>query len=712
MAIAPGMRIGKYELRRLLGQGGFGMVYVAHDTGLDRELAIKFLLPEHIGTPELLQRFFQEARSAAKIAHLGIVTVFECGVVEGTQTPDDGTAYIAMELLQGESLSDRLARVRQLPPDVAIEIARQVASALGAAHRAGIVHRDLKPDNIYLVPDPAAALGERVKVLDFGIAKLADAPQGKGVQTRSVMVFGTPRYMSPEQCRSAASVDPRSDIYALGCILFELLCGQPPFDGEPGELIAKHQLAPAPTVRTIRADIAPPVENAVTLMMAKQPEQRPQTMEQVIQLLDSSGGIPHGPSGGFTPAPGLAPTIGSMTPTPYHPAPATPWPGQATSQPPGYPQQPTSQPAAYPQGTQQPASYPPGTGPYPQTQPSAYPQGTQPRAPTEVPPPRKMWPLVLFGVVAVAAIIITIIATRGGGSETPIAKPKLDAGAIVAVGGSDAAAVVGDAPVAVATIDAGAVAITGDAAEPIDAAVEETATKQLRMRCLQLNATREWKQLAECATQLAAAKDPDAASFADEAKREVANEKIFADLQTALRAGNLAAAQHSLDELNPESVYRPEAQAAIDAAGKKAVTADERAAITLAKEGKCKELDALKAQAAKRSKAEGDAIKGLACTPHITPPPDKPCVASDLIDAANTELKNAQDSAALGLFEKAIECSMKNKQPIEPSTMRLTFTAACKSRNAVKAKQYWTQLGAIPQKNLKHLCLANGIDPE
>jgi eukaryotic-like serine/threonine-protein kinase len=716
MAIAPGMRIGKYELRRLLGQGGFGMVYVAHDIGLDRELAIKFLLPEHIGTPELLQRFFQEARSAAKIAHLGIVTVFECGVVEGTNTPDDGTAFIAMELLVGESLSDRLARVRQLPPDVAIEIARQVASALGAAHRAGIVHRDLKPDNIYLVPDPAAALGERVKVLDFGIAKLADAKAGNSVQTRSVMVFGTPRYMSPEQCRSAASVDPRSDIYALGCILFELLCGQPPFDGEPGELIAKHQLAPAPTARSIRPDLSPVLDHAVTVMMAKQPEHRPQTMDDVMHLLETCGGMAHGvaPSGGYAPVhAGMVPTAGSMTPHPgtYQPSSQPPGTWQPPSQPPS---QPSSQPSSQSPGQwQQPSSQPPGT--WQQTGPQA--QGTQPpaygRPPTEIPPPRKMWPFLVFGVLAVAAIVIAIVATR---SETqPVVAAKLDAGSVVAVGGD--AAVARDAAVVAVTIDAGVVA-TADAqlavvadAQVADAgAVDEAATK-LRTRCLELVAMRSWKELAECATQLAAAKDPDAPSFADQAKREVGNSKIFADLQTAVRAGNLTAAKHSFEELGPESVYRGDAQVLLDGAGKKAVTADERAAIALAKEGKCKELDALKAQAAKRSKEEGDSIRAVACTQHVDPPP-KPCDPFELIEQGNGQLKTQQNTAALAFFEQAIECNLKNHQPIEPATMRLAFTAACKMKNATKAKQYWTQLGKIPQHNLKRLCIDNGIDPE
>ena len=164
--LAPGTEIGKYVLGRKLGQGGFGVVFSAHDASLDREVALKFLHAEHTATPQMLQRFLQEARSAAKIAHPCIVTVYECGTMPTDAAGAAGAAYIAMELLVGESLTDRLARSGRLAPDAAIEVARQVASALDAAHRMGIVHRDLKPDNIFLVHDPAVRGGERTKVLD------------------------------------------------------------------------------------------------------------------------------------------------------------------------------------------------------------------------------------------------------------------------------------------------------------------------------------------------------------------------------------------------------------------------------------------------------------------------------------------------------------------------------------------------------------------
>jgi serine/threonine protein kinase len=297
-SLAAGQQVGKYLLGRKLGQGGFGVVFLAEDTSLDREVALKFLNPEHTATPQILHRFLQEARSAAKIAHPGIVTVFECGQVNDEASPAHGAAYIAMERLDGESLTSRLARSGMLAASSAMEIGRQVAAAVDAAHRAGIVHRDLKPDNIFLVPDPAVVTGERVKVLDFGIAKLGHSTTNS-MQTGSMMVFGTPRYMSPEQCKSAAHVDHRSDIYTLGCILFELVCGVPPFSGTAGELIGRHMFVEPPDVAALVPDTPPHLVALIAQMLAKEPDDRPQSMALIQRELESGGAL----------APGLAPTL-------------------------------------------------------------------------------------------------------------------------------------------------------------------------------------------------------------------------------------------------------------------------------------------------------------------------------------------------------------------------------------------------------------------
>ncbi|MFT3693322.1 MAG: serine/threonine-protein kinase [Kofleriaceae bacterium] len=279
-----GTRVGKYAIGRKLGAGGFGVIHHARDTELDREVAIKFLRPEHAFKPHVVQRFLQEARAAARIQHPGIVTVYECGIVGGTNTRADGTVFIAMELLSGETLSARLKRER-MPLPIALGLVRQMADALASAHDAQIVHRDLKPSNIYLVPDPAIVGGERVKILDFGIAKLVDG-FGSNVQTQSMEMLGTPMYMSPEQCKSSARVDARSDIYTLGCILFEMVCGGPPFTGDSGELIAKHQLVAPPHATEIVPQLPNVLDRLVFAMLAKSPDERPQTMLEVATQID------------------------------------------------------------------------------------------------------------------------------------------------------------------------------------------------------------------------------------------------------------------------------------------------------------------------------------------------------------------------------------------------------------------------------------------
>jgi serine/threonine-protein kinase len=275
--LAPGGRVGKYELREKLGQGTFGLVFKARDTDLDRDVAIKILDPSHQTNGDILHRFLQEARASARIAHPAIVTVLDCGKV-ATSTGE--TAYIVLELLQGESLTNRITRGGRLAPVQAIEFARQIASALDAAHRADVLHRDLKPDNIYLVADPAVPSGERIKVLDFGLAKL-----GTSRHTMANTVFGTPRYMSPEQCRSATNIDQRSDIYSLGCILFELVTGRTPFDGDLRQLVERHQRATPPRAASFVPDVPGWLDDLIMQMLAKDPAGRPQTMAAVQHAL-------------------------------------------------------------------------------------------------------------------------------------------------------------------------------------------------------------------------------------------------------------------------------------------------------------------------------------------------------------------------------------------------------------------------------------------
>ena len=222
--VVPGAVLaGKYTLERKLGQGGMGAVWRAQHLQLRSPVAIKVIDEQIAGSADALARFMREAQSAAALRSPHVVQILDYGT-------DRGVPFIAMELLEGESLATRLERVGRLPPAEVARIITEVARAIGKAHELAIVHRDLKPDNIYLVQNDEA---EVTKVLDFGIAK---ATQGIGVasgsETRTGAILGTPHYMSPEQAEGTRLVDHRTDVWALGVIAFECLLGRRPFDSD------------------------------------------------------------------------------------------------------------------------------------------------------------------------------------------------------------------------------------------------------------------------------------------------------------------------------------------------------------------------------------------------------------------------------------------------------------------------------------------------
>ncbi|MEO8703094.1 MAG: serine/threonine-protein kinase [Kofleriaceae bacterium] len=272
--------LGAYRLIRLLGEGGMGAVWLAEHAMLGRRAAIKVLHDSFSSRAEIVTRFFNEARAATAIADPGIVQIFDFG------HHSDGTAYIVMEMLDGESLEHRLRTRGTLGLGEVLRLMRQVASSLGAAHARGIVHRDLKPDNIFIVVDPEVAGGERTKLLDFGIAKLAGNDTGLKTQTSALM--GTPMFMSPEQCRGAGGVDQRSDIYSLGCMMFLLLAGRAPFLAEGvGELIIQHVCNEPPALSAFVPEIPPAVEALVARCLAKEPAVRPENGKELAVLLEA-----------------------------------------------------------------------------------------------------------------------------------------------------------------------------------------------------------------------------------------------------------------------------------------------------------------------------------------------------------------------------------------------------------------------------------------
>jgi serine/threonine protein kinase len=276
-----GQTVGNYRILKLLGEGGMGAVYLAEHPGIGRKAAVKVLHPGMAQNEDVVTRFFNEARAANAVHHPGIVEIFDFGTLAS------GATYIIMEFLEGESLAARIRRVSRLGISDAVDLACQTAAALGAAHDKGIVHRDLKPDNLFLIRDTHAPGREAVKVLDFGIAKLSATTAGSGsVKTRTGSVMGTPVYMSPEQCRGTKEVDHRTDIYALGIILYEMVCGEPPFVSEGhGELIHMHIGTPPLPPRTHNPGIPQELEDVILKALAKDPNARFQTMEDFQNAL-------------------------------------------------------------------------------------------------------------------------------------------------------------------------------------------------------------------------------------------------------------------------------------------------------------------------------------------------------------------------------------------------------------------------------------------
>jgi len=280
------VRYGPYIVVRKLGEGGMGSVFeVRHET-IERRAAIKILRPEYAQTPDAAIRFINEARSVNRVEHPGFIQIYDF-----VQQPD-GVAYIVMEYLGGETVSSRLKKYKAGSYEIgdAVSIGWQIAESLAAVHAKGIIHRDLKPSNVMIIPDPHMPSGERTKVLDFGIAKIADAVSVSN--TQSSVVMGTPIYMSPEQCQGAKHVDDRSDVYSLGCMLYEMITGKPPFTAESSaQVLGMHMFRQPPAVSDGRSGIPTVLSELVDRMLLKNRDHRP-SMQQVadcLRAIDRSG---------------------------------------------------------------------------------------------------------------------------------------------------------------------------------------------------------------------------------------------------------------------------------------------------------------------------------------------------------------------------------------------------------------------------------------
>jgi serine/threonine protein kinase len=268
--------LGTYKITGVIASGAMGIVYRGEHPNRRRPVAIKAVHGEHQRDPAIIARFFGESQATARVIHPNVVRFFDFGY------DASGAAYLVMELLQGETLRQRLARERRLGIAVSVDIAHQIAQGLTAAHGQNVVHRDLKPDNVFLCGDPDDPENVIVKLIDFGLAKV----QGEGpTQTMQGDLLGTPAYMAPEQGRSASESDARSDLYSLGCILFEMVCGVVPYPGNVVETLLAHQTAERPPARALNPLVPPALDSIIDRLLQREPSMRPQTASEVLNTL-------------------------------------------------------------------------------------------------------------------------------------------------------------------------------------------------------------------------------------------------------------------------------------------------------------------------------------------------------------------------------------------------------------------------------------------
>jgi eukaryotic-like serine/threonine-protein kinase len=275
MDLQQGHKIGEYRVVKCIGRGAMGTVYLCEYPRICGLVAIKVLHPRHFRSDWVVDRFLAEAKVVNQIGHPGIVRIFDC-----KEDADIGP-YLVMEYMQGQTLKERYLDSLPLDPEITSRILLQAASALAVSHRAGIIHRDLKPANLFLCDDPDMPGGERLRLLDFGIAKLLRANSDNRIQTMVGMLPGSPPFMSPEQMVDSNRADARSDIYSLGVIGYQLLTGKYPHQADSiGRLIIMRQEQDPIPPRQLNPEISPALDQVIMTALEREPDCRYQTMDR------------------------------------------------------------------------------------------------------------------------------------------------------------------------------------------------------------------------------------------------------------------------------------------------------------------------------------------------------------------------------------------------------------------------------------------------
>lgn len=283
-----GQIFGRHRILRVLGRGGMSVVYEAVHVDIGQRAALKLLHPALATQVGYRERFFREALAASKVQHPGLVRVSDFG------EHSDGTLYLLMEFLEGPTLRELLEQTEgnRLPIALSLYIGLQLASALASAHKSSVIHCDLKPDNVKWVEDSAASFGHRIKILDFGIARISD--NSTPPTLHNIGLSGTPAYMSPERCAGQRAVDGKTDVYALGCILFELLSSRTPFVGQAADLLINHRYSDPQPIHELVAEVPDEVDAFLSTLLHKRPEDRPTMQETAERLAPLLAGCQNG----------------------------------------------------------------------------------------------------------------------------------------------------------------------------------------------------------------------------------------------------------------------------------------------------------------------------------------------------------------------------------------------------------------------------------